>query len=227
MPSPRRLGKGRVQFIGEQGWRDSRRTMTKFLPLAAILALLASPTLAAPPKAPAAKAAPREATRADMAKRFDARFAQIDTNKDGSLSRAEVDAARASFVGLTGKVITDQVKQEFALTDKNKDGQASLAEMTAAAPAEGKAGVAKVLEKLDANNDQQLSQAEFAAAAPPPKVAGSDDFLARFDADKDVKVTAAEYKAPGLAAFDQIDANKDGKVTAAEQQAARSATQGR
>jgi hypothetical protein len=106
MPSPRRLGKGRVQFIGEQGWRDSRRTMTKFLPLAGILAVLASPTLAVPPKAPAAKAAPREATRADMAKRFDARFAQIDTNKDGSLSRAEVDAARASFVGLTGKVIT-------------------------------------------------------------------------------------------------------------------------
>ena len=209
----------------QQGWQDISPGMTKATLFAAFAALLAAPVAAAPPAEapgqPAAKAAPQFISRDDVTKRFEARFTQMDKDRSGSLDRGEIDAARATFVGLTKSVINGQVRQEFAATDTNKDGQASLAEMTAAAPAEARAGVAAVLAELDTNKDKKLSLAEFGAAAPAPEVGGTNEFLGRFDADKDGKVTAAEYRGPGLAAFDQIDANKDGKVTPAEKKAAQ------
>ncbi len=168
-----------------------------------------------------AKAAPKQAKRADIQQRLDARFAAFDTNKDGVLTKAEIDAERSKFVGFTRAVITNQVRQEFAAADKNKDGKASLAEMEAIAPPSARSGTAKAFERLDANKDKAVTLAEFAAAAPPPQVGATADFLRRFDADKDGKVTKAEYTGPGLQAFDMVDANKDGTITAAEKQKVR------
>ena len=201
--------------------------MTKILTIATLLTAFAPPALAAPAKPPAVRAAPKEVPRAALQARLDARFTQIDTDKNGALSRPEIDAAHSKFVGLTKAAVSTEIRQEFAATDANKDGQATVEEMTAATPAEGRAGVPTALAKLDSNKDGKLSLAEFAAAVPAPPLGSTDDFLARFDADKDGKVSAAEYRGPGLAAFDQLDANKDGKVSAAERQAARSAVQGR
>ena len=194
--------------------------MTKYTLIAALGALVATSSAAEP----AGKSAPQAVSRAAMAKRFDARFAQIDKNKDGSLSRAEIDAAHAQFVGLTKAVVGTEIRQEFAATDANKDGQASLAEMTAATPPEGRAGVPKALARLDTNKDGTLSLAEFAAALPPPSIGSAADFLKRFDGNKDGAVSRAEYSSPGLAAFDQVDANNDGKITPDERKASAAKT---
>lgn len=164
---------------------------------------------------------PQPARKADLQKRLDARFAQMDSNKDGSLSRAEVETAHASFVKLTRAVVSRQMRQDFAASDTNKDGKVSLAEMTATAPASGKAGVGKALQRLDTDKDSHVSLAELTAATPTLKLAGTDQFMQRFDGDKDGKVTSAEYTRPALAAFDLVDINKDGTVSAQEKQAAR------
>ncbi len=191
----------------------AQRETEVYKQLIAAIAIAALGTTAASAQT---KAAPKSASRGDVQKRLDARFTQIDANKDGALTKAEIDAERSKFVGFTRAVITNQVRQEFAAADKNKDGKASLDEMTAVAPAGAKAGTGKAFERLDANKDKGVTLAEFAAAAPPPRVPGSDDFLQRFDADKDGKVTRAEYLRPGLSAFDAVDFNKDGTITAAE-----------
>jgi len=216
MPPPQREGKRGGQFIWDQGWRSNARPMSKTFLIAALVAASTSPAFAQSTNPAAAKST----TRVALKQRFDARFDQVDKDKNGQLVRAEIEAARASFVGATKRVVSAEVQKEFALTDKDKDGQASLAEMTAVAPPEGKAQVATVLDKLDANKDKKLSLAEFSAAAPEPQLAGIEDYLKRFDADKNGQVSRAEYSAPGLAAFDQMDKNKDGIVTTDEVKAA-------
>ena len=216
-----------LQFMMQQGrMRDTpafpaaqeTKSVMKRLLIATALGALAA---AAPAQAAQAAKEPQPARKADLQKRLDARFAQMDTSKDGSLTRAEVEAAHASFVKLTRAVVTRQMRQEFTAADSNKDGKISLAEMTAAAPPSGKASAAKAFERFDSNKDGQVSPAELTAAAPNVKLTGADEFMRRFDADKDGKVTSAEYIKPALAAFDAIDSNKDGTLSAQERQSAR------
>jgi Ca2+-binding EF-hand superfamily protein len=159
--------------------------------------------------------------RADLQKRLDARFAQMDANKDGSLSRAEIESTHAGFVKLAKAMVSRQMRQEFTASDTNKDGKVSLAEMTVAAPASAKASAGKALQRLDTDKDNHVSLAEFTAAAPSPKLGGPDQFMQRFDGDKDGKVTSAEYFKPALAAFDLVDVSKDATLSAQERQAAR------
>jgi Ca2+-binding EF-hand superfamily protein len=145
----------------------------------------------------------------------------MDSNKDGSLTRAEVEASRANFINLTKAVITKEMQQEFTASDTDKNGKVTLAELTAAAPAARKASAGQAFERLDANKDKGISLTELTAAAPNLKLGGTDQFMQRFDADKDGKVTAAEYPKAALAAFDLADTNKDGTLSAQEKQAAR------
>lgn len=182
----------------------------------AAAAALASPALAVQVGA----ANPQGTTRAGLQKTLDARFAQMDSSKDGILSRAEIEAAHGKLVAQAGAVVRMTAEEEFKLADADKNGSVSEAEIAAIAPPARKAEAGKALARLDADKNGSISRAEFLGAIRAPKPGSVEDFLARFDGNKDGKVTKSEYVGPALSRFDGLDANKDGVVSAAESQKA-------
>ena len=76
--------------------------------------------------------------------RFEARFEQMDANKDGKVTAEE---------------LTAQAAARFAVADTNGDGSLSLEEMKAGAQAMHSE---RLLKRFDANNDGALSAEELA-----------------------------------------------------------------
>ncbi|RDE07291.1 EF-hand domain-containing protein [Sphingomonas aracearum] len=122
-----------------------------FLALAA-LPLIASPALAQ--KKPGAK------TSAAVSPAVQAEFKKSDTNKDGFLSRTEVES-RVDHMGAQGKQFGPGMAKELAATwftraDANKDGKISMSEMQKLLRA--------TAAKYDTNGDGVVSMEERAAA---------------------------------------------------------------
>ncbi|WP_024303630.1 EF-hand domain-containing protein [Pseudogulbenkiania sp. MAI-1] len=170
-----------------------------------------------------------------------ARFAQADTNGDGLLSKAEVQAALPRLAddfdkidaNHDGQLSRDELygfmrahfprrhgmrhhfQQCFAQADKNGDGQLSLEEARAGMPR-----LADDFAKLDLNHDGQLSRDELRQAMRERFRHGPGHehkpFLAKLDTNNDGKLSMDEAKA----AFERADANKDGFVTGDELRAA-------
>ncbi len=140
-------------------------------------------------------AAPSESsvpnTRPEVIKALDARFANVDSNKDGSLSTAELQTIEAQAIARQKSELSQAVDRAFAKLDTNKDGRLSLEEYRAAAPT--------------------------IAAKPADNAAA---LLKLLDADKNGKLSGDEFKRRTLAVFDRLDANKDGTVTAEERRKA-------
>ena len=102
---------------------------------------------------------------ADHRKMADDAFVKLDTNKDGSLSKAEF-AKHHEMMGMMhgdmsmshGKMSADDHKMagdQFASLDKNRDGSLSKSEIPAKHP------LAMHFDMLDTNKDGSLSKAEF------------------------------------------------------------------
>jgi Ca2+-binding EF-hand superfamily protein len=162
-----------------------------------------------------AQTTPSKAERGDHGR---AQWQQADLDKDGQLSKAEVQAA-----GMRHLV------ERFDAIDTNKDGKISEAEMSAwmrgrrDAPAAGK-------EKPAANAQ---NAAPGAAASdkdgmgyktPDQRRAAMQERFNKADTNKDGGLSRAELQAVGnqrlLDNFDAIDTNKDGKITMEEMRAA-------
>lgn len=146
------------------------------------------------------------------------RFKEIDTNKDGKLSKDEVTAFVAG---------------RFDQLDRNRDGKVTADEMGGGPEEINKADfiAAEVRNLLtaDANNDGIVELSEFIGAALKTKerpTGMTDDQMRKvatdrfkeYDANKDNKLTKDEISAAAGKNFDQLDANKDGKLTRAERQ---------
>jgi EF hand len=156
---------------------------------------------------------------------------QSDTNRDGTLTRAEFNAGRTA---------------EFARLDANHDGSVTREERRAGHMDRGgrRGGGHRGMERADANSDGNISREEF--------LAGPTRHFERVDANHDGVITAAErpqrrehaegarrerpadpdtnndgslsqaeFNAAGVTLFDRLDANHDGSVTRAEADAAR------
>lgn len=164
--------------------------------LAPVAHAQASTTPSAGRAAAAAPAAsgPRPVTRTAFISGIDASYKRLDSNNDGSVTEAEIQAAQARAEQAVDALMIKRRAEIFAKFDTNKDGQLSAAEFNAGSPM------------------QQRPR-------PDPAVV-----LAKLDSNKDKKVSAAEFRAPPLANFEKMDLNNDGTISVDEQKKARTAS---
>ena len=140
-----------------------------------------------------------------------ARFGQLDANKDGKVSLAELTASRESWL---------------TRVDTNKDGVATQAEIDASMQAGKKEHVEKMFAREDANKDGRLTRDETRMPSA---------WFERADTNKDGALTLAEATearknagpqkhggqagpAGKLGKVNPIDQNGDGKVERQELQ---------
>ncbi len=203
--------------------------MTKFLIGGLIAAALAAPVPAfAQPAAAPDGTAQTVKSRADIQSHVQQRFARMDANRDGFVTRAEADALQArrgerrqKHAGQVGKGAGHRdPARMFARLDANSDGSITRAEADAARTARAQRTAAKgkpvtanavafggLFERADSNRDGTISRAEFTAA--PPR------------AGKRHAAIDQGRRKGGMAGrmFDRGDANKDGRVSLAEAEA--------
>jgi Ca2+-binding EF-hand superfamily protein len=151
------------------------------------------PGEAATPAAPA----PAPAAVADIL------FDLLDTNKDGKLSKAELDAA-------------ERVLMKY---DSDDNELVSLAELgvSAARPVMARVPVSKAMMKpaQAAPSTLLLVPRDDSGRRMTGKLALAREILARYDKDKDGKLSREEIGFP-QAVFDRLDRNKDGYLDTLE-----------
>lgn len=182
--------------------------MTKiFLIGAAAAALVAVPTLAQQRGDGAA------ISRAQVEAQVRDGFAQVDSNRDGFVTRAEAEASRQARKAERQGDRGERRAARFAMLDSNRDGSISRAEFLAPRARSGDRA-----ERREARAERRGSRMErrgqrgigFGARA-----------FERLDADRDGRVSLAEATAQRLQRFDRIDSNRDGTISREERRAAR------
>lgn len=105
-------------------------------------------------------------TRAELLRQLDARFKSVDVNKDGLVTKEELDSADKGMVRQVQAGLAKKRAELFNALDTNKDGQLSRAEFEAGAKLRvAAADATKLIGKLDTNHDGKLSAAEMQAPA--------------------------------------------------------------
>jgi hypothetical protein len=172
---------------------------------AALVALAALPAFAQAPVGPAA--AGRAVTRADVQSRVEARFARADSDRDGFVTRDEVQARRGEPGGRFAARQGGGRDALFARLDSNRDGVLSREEFSAP-----RAGLAHGRRAGPSFGRGGATGGGFRGRA-----------FAMLDSNRDGRVSLREAEAGALRLFDRIDANRDGTVTPDERRAARQA----
>ena len=131
-----------------------------------------------------AQAAPQSMTRATFEARVGAEFGDMDANKDGNLTKAEVEAWQTKTAAT---IATARNKAIFERLDADKNGSLSAAEFARLGPPPMKANPDALMAQMDANKDGKVTKAEHAAA-------GKARFT-QLDANKDGTLTEAEARA--------------------------------
>ena len=143
-------------------------------------------------------------TRAEVAAHVRTMFAKLDSNRDGSITKAEAETAKAS-----------------------RGDRASRHMPGNAMPDRG-----AMFDRMDSNRDGSISRAEF-AQAPMRQGPDGDGMMRRMhmkmgmggmgghmfdmaDANHDGRVTLQEATNAALRHFDTADVNRDGQLTPAE-----------
>jgi Ca2+-binding EF-hand superfamily protein len=126
--------------------------------------------------------------RAQFLAQMDSQFRQIDADKNGQLTRTEIEQHLQQAAVAEAKA---RNRAQFAELDINKNGQLSPAEFAKLTPPVAAANAGPMLSREDINRDSQISLIEHRSAT-----LGNFD---RVDTDKDGVVTPAEMKAGGIA----------------------------
>lgn len=132
------------------------------------------------------------------------RFAKLDSDGNGSVTRAEIDAKAA---------------ERFAKLDGDRDGFVTKAEMSAL----HQARKAKRAERAEKRGGDHAKHAEHRGE----RAGKRGDHFARRDANGDGRISLAEFQAGGAKRFERLDADKNGTVTQAEMDQARAAWKAR
>jgi Ca2+-binding EF-hand superfamily protein len=219
--------------------------MTKFLLCGAAAAAVVAGGVAfaqpAPqPGQPGKRAAHMMKTeaRSDVPAHVQRMFARLDANRDGFITKDEVDAAQAQRAARIDQrpARLDPAKR-FERLDANRDGQITTAEVDAARAARATANAQnrrdrgnRLFARADANKDGVVTRAEFDAAAAQMhgrmekagmhRGMGGRMFEAA-DVNKDGRVSLAEVQQITLQHFDRADLNHDGQLTPQERQQSR------
>jgi len=149
---------------------------------------LAQSNVTIAPTKPQGTEGPRSLKRTDVVQQIDAEFKSLDTNGDGKISKAEIQAAVDKMTAATAAELKQRQDEEFRKLDTDHNGQLSLAEYEAGVKITPKAGIAdQRLQAFDTNKDGVITAAEFRS-----KPLAEFD---RVDTNKDGVISEAELKA--------------------------------
>ena len=132
-------------------------------------------------------AGPKPIARAQFLASMDSEFRKMDADKNGQLSKAEVEQFQQGQALANAEA---RNKAQFAELDTNKNGQLSPAEFAKLVTAPSIASAQPQVSRMDGNRDGQVSLVEYRTST----LANFD----RLDTDKDGTVTPAEMKAGGI-----------------------------
>ena len=150
-------------------------------------ALLASMSALAIAQEPAKPDEDKPVTRIELSNRLDADYADLDSNKDGKVDAAEINARLLKGAQADLEIIRKERDAAFAKYDSDGNGSITKAEY------------------------------EAHAKLPTIKEPDAKPFLDRFDADKDGTISKDEFRSPTLSNFERLDKDKDGILSVAEQ----------
>ena len=125
--------------------------------------------------------------RATFIASMDAEFRKMDADKNGIVTRAELEGFERAISVLD---IQKRNRALFVRLDTDRNGQISATEFTRLQTAPPQPDVGPKMAKFDANRDQNIGLVEYRAGT----LANFD----RLDANKDGYVNAAEMKAGGI-----------------------------
>ena len=204
--------------------------MKKFVLAGVALAALAALPAAAQPRAdgPARNAGPL--TRASVQAAVQARFAKVDADRDGYVTRAEADARAAQARGERQERMAQRQARMaerraglFDRLDTDKNGSISRAEFDAHAAARVERRAERAADGGDMRGRRGMRHARMMRGHRMGMGAGrfGGPMFERLDADHDGRISLAEASARALEMFDRADADRNGTVTSEERRAAR------
>lgn len=170
----------------------------------------------------------RTMTRDEVTTHVRDMFARLDTNKDGYITRQELDAMHDKMMSMRGDIQNRLADRgvfmdrgaAFDRLDTNHDGSISRQEFTAAQP--------------QARTERVIVMRDGAAPGAPGEprmkmrmhgmgmgIGFGGRLFDKADANHDGRVSLAEAQAMALSHFDKADVNHDGKITPDERQQMR------
>ena len=215
--------------------------MTRNLLIAALATAAAVPLMAQATPGPVVHVAPitspmrmkmsdKIITRAEVQAMVQAHFAQIDTNHDGFITKAEMEAAHANMNmgghamgerGMGERGMGDHAMRDpnaaFDRLDTNKDGMISRDEFA-------KGRELRIEQRVVINGDGKMPMGEGMRMHGKGGMGGMGMMMGGMmkmaDANKDGRVSLQEATAAALQRFDRADTNHDGRLTPDERRAA-------
>ncbi|MFL6732366.1 MAG: EF-hand domain-containing protein [Sphingomicrobium sp.] len=167
----------------------------------------------------------RTMTRDEVTTHIRDMFARLDTNKDGYITRPELDAMRDKMMSMRSDiqkrlsergVFTDR-GAAFDRLDANRDGSISRQEFTAARP---RVRTERVVVMRDGNTATGVP-GDHGMRMHRMGMGFGGRLFDMADANHDGRVSLAEAQSAALAHFDKADVNHDGKITPDERQQMR------
>jgi Ca2+-binding EF-hand superfamily protein len=149
-------------------------------------------------------------TRAEVQTRVRDAFVRVDANRDGYVTQAEAQQARAAVRGERHEGRADRRAERFAALDANRDGVISRQEFFA--PRDRAERRRERLDRREFRQERrQMRGMRFGGRV-----------FQRMDENRDGRVSLAEATAQSLRRFDRVDGNRDGRITPEERRAVRS-----
>ena len=161
----------------------------------------------------------RTLTRNEVAAHVGKFFARLDTNRDGYLTREEINASHGKMMAMHGDIGKRLAERGIHLGDRgamfdrldtNRDGSISRQEFTSAHP---QTREQRVIVMRDGNGPAAPGRPGAKMRMRNMGMGFGGRMFDMADGNHDGRVTLAEAQAAALAHFDRADTNHDGRIT--------------